>query len=348
MDQYDNEYLQSNLYDWLMRKTNVSAVRRISELPIAIGSDMGNVRTENQDRVALLKVKIDSQSFGVIALCDGMGGMTDGSACASHALSCFFNSCIKNRGDSPTIRLTKAAQDANQFVYNNYKGSGGSTLSAILIEGDGDVTGVNIGDSRIYLNNELNFEQLTVDDTLSHRNGLLQYIGMGDGVEPHIINIPMQNNYLVLTSDGIHYINNELMRTIIINAREPAIAVKRLVEIAKWCGGLDNASIAIFSHMFFDHPSSKDNGSIQVWDPYGEIKILLVEKINNCEIYNNEKNNQPSANPENNKLSKKYQKKNTPCKRNKKLKDEYEIIDETDQPQVTIYINDNIIEGKNE
>jgi len=278
--------LQSRLYNWLMRKTTVSAVRRVGELPIAIGSDIGNVRNENQDRVAVLKVNLElNQSFVVIALCDGMGGMAEGSACASQALASFFTSCINNRSISPSSRLTIAAHDANRVVHALYKGSGGATLSAVLLDGVGGLTGVNIGDSRIYSHREYQFDQLTVDDTLAGlrpnandmhpRNDLLQFVGMGDGMEPHIVETSAAQKLMVLTSDGAHYIGKSVMQQVIENAKEPAIAVKRLIDVAKWCGGRDNASVAIASPLVFQQQLFDDTGFIQIWDPFGELQIIV-------------------------------------------------------------------------
>lgn len=58
-----------------MRRTITSSIRRIADLPIAIATDMGIVRTENQDRAAILRVQLTNDKSTVIAiLCDGMGG----------------------------------------------------------------------------------------------------------------------------------------------------------------------------------------------------------------------------------------------------------------------------------
>lgn len=285
---HENKLVQ-RLYSWLMRKTTVSAVRRVGELSIAIGSDIGNVRNENQDRVAVLKVQLElNQSFVVIALCDGMGGMAEGSACASQALASFFISCVSNRNIPPSKCLSIAAQDANRVVHALYKGSGGATLSAILLDGMGGMTGVNIGDSRIYSHREYQLDQLTVDDTLAglrpnakndlhSRNDLLQFIGMGDGMESHIVETSAAQKLMILTSDGAHYVDKNVMQMVIENAKEPAIAVKRLIEVAKWCGGRDNASIAIAAPLVTQPQLFDDIGFIQIWDPFGELQIIVTE-----------------------------------------------------------------------
>ncbi len=61
-----------------MRQTTNSAVRRVADLPVALATDMGLVRTENQDRIAIFRVQLTNDRPTIIAvLCDGMGGMTD-------------------------------------------------------------------------------------------------------------------------------------------------------------------------------------------------------------------------------------------------------------------------------
>jgi len=191
--------IQMRIYNWLMRRTTNSAVRRVGELPLSIGSDIGFVRNENQDRVAVLRMQLDKgNSVTIAALCDGMGGMLEGSACAAQAISSFFMGCIRHQDVSLRERLVLATQEANQVVHSLYQGRGGATISAVLFDSSGGMLGVNVGDSRIYKYQEGTLEQITVDDTLADllkndlqpRNELLQFVGMGEGMEPHARLLP--------------------------------------------------------------------------------------------------------------------------------------------------------------
>src|SRR5262245_7872269 len=77
---------------WFLRKTSVSAVRRIAAFPAAIASDIGNERSQNQDRVAIARGSDMSGSpFVLCALSDGIGGMKDGELCAAMTLGTFFS-----------------------------------------------------------------------------------------------------------------------------------------------------------------------------------------------------------------------------------------------------------------
>lgn len=276
-----------------MRRTNNSAVRRVGELPIAVGTDIGKVRADNQDRIGVLRSQDDQgRPFIVGALCDGMGGMVAGGDCASLAISSFLVSCFFNRNKASAERLLEAAIVANESVYSKYRAQGGATLSAFMIDSLGEFTGVNVGDSRIYsIGKDIN--QLTVDDTIAGqldgnklggnhgRNELLQFIGMGKDIQPHLIEFPSSTAeaLILLTSDGIHFLAKEVMQSIGHHANEPAIAVKRLIELSKWCGGSDNGSVVAAKQLFV--PVSQDaskNGSktssLEIWDAFGEIQLF--------------------------------------------------------------------------
>lgn len=358
MDGFTQQELHTRLYHWFMRRTTPSAVRKIGELPISVGSDIGNLRNENQDRVAVLKVQLDrNQSFTVVALCDGMGGMAEGTACASMAIACFFATCIRCQNVPPQTRLVMATQEANVVVHNLYQGRGGATLSALLLDGYGNTFGVNVGDSRIYSYRENKLEQLTVDDTMAgllnraendlhSRNELIQFIGMGNGVEPHIVQMPSSNDLMLLSSDGAHYIDKGVMQMLIQNAKEPAVAVRRLIEVAKWCGGRDNASVAIVSPLVLQPQLFDDTGIIQVWDPFGELQVILPKAYTVKEIVSRPVKTLPPpiilGSERSKKRPAKQQKKAKPSKR-KEVVDEPETSDDKgkEPPQLNIYFKGN-------
>lgn len=293
MQQIHTDKLQQNLTTWFMRRTNDSAVRRVGELPIAVGTDKGRVRSENQDRVGVLRAQDDQgRTFIVGALCDGMGGMAAGEECASLAIASFLISCYHNRNIAIGERLLKSARIANDVVFSQHTARGGATLSAFIIDGFGSFTGVNVGDSRIYsINHEIN--QLTVDDTIAGqldanstngsygRNELLQFIGMGRDIQPHLIEFPKtsKDSLILLTSDGIHFLPKEVMKTISQHANEPAVTIKRLLELSKWCGGTDNGSIVATRQTFASASqaeliNSSNTRRIEIWDAFGEIQLI--------------------------------------------------------------------------
>jgi len=343
--------IQMRIYNWLMRRTTNSAVRRVGELPLSIGSDIGFVRNENQDRVAVLRMQLDKgNSVTIAALCDGMGGMLEGSACAAQAISSFFMGCIRHQDVSLRERLVLATQEANQVVHSLYQGRGGATISAVLFDSSGGMLGVNVGDSRIYKYQEGTLEQITVDDTLADllkndlqpRNELLQFVGMGEGMEPHVIDIPTSYDFIILTTDGVHFIDRQVLQMVIQAAKDSAIAVRRLIDIAKWCGGRDNASVIAITPYPPQLPLLDDTDVVQIWDPFGELQVVLSKAIGNA-IAEKEPTKDGKvivAEPaENTKRLTKHKKKSKPAKRKTTPKNQEEVKKE--RPQLNIYFNGN-------
>jgi PPM family protein phosphatase len=283
--------LNDRLVRWFSRPTLASGSNAVPGIPLFLVTDIGLQRKENQDRVAAVRVNTFTPStkpFVVVALADGMGGMLNGSECATRALSAFFNAIIRFRHNSPTDRLELAGISANKAVYEFSKGSGGATLSAILVTLDQGAFTLNIGDSRIYATVKDGDEQavmrLTVDDSLEEAVGgtgkeLLQFIGMGDGIKPHVAAIPPTANRILVTSDGVHFIRHELLRDMFLYAPDPKQAARELVTLAKWQGAPDNASLAIttLSELTQTLDKSEETG-IEVWDPFGALHVMWMKQ----------------------------------------------------------------------
>jgi PPM family protein phosphatase len=284
---------QQNLFNWFMRRATNSAIRRVAELPIAIATDVGLVRTENQDRAAILRIQLtENRSSIVVVLCDGMGGMSDGAECACFAIATFLSSCVQNANLPLQERIVIAVKNANDTVFSKYNGRGGATLSAFIADSQDGILGVNVGDSRIYLIENGKLSQITFDDTIAGqfaqenenipgRNELLQYVGMGQGIEPHIIAFPQDSllSNILLTSDGVHFLDKNIMESVIRHASNSALAVKRLIELSKWCGGHDNASGIIVTNIsaMLIPKLNANLGDIEVWDAFGEIQFIDIQ-----------------------------------------------------------------------
>jgi serine/threonine protein phosphatase PrpC len=220
-----------------------------------------------------------------------MGGMAAGGDCAARTIASFFLGCSSSPYTTFEKMLSKATLLANEMVYSTHLGKGGSTLSAIALDNDGRLVGVNVGDSRLYCHNNFELLKISNDDTLSgqfspnfdiynDRHGLLQYIGIGKEISPHIIPIPysVENDYrAIITSDGVHFLDSGLMGAIIRNASDPAKAVQRLTDLSKWCGGNDNATAAIISSYkkLIEFRDDAKKGLIEIWDAFGELQVIV-------------------------------------------------------------------------
>lgn len=275
------------LYGWLDANALDRSRQTLFDNSAIIGTDIGVIRKENQDRVAALRVQLANRSFACVALSDGMGGMQGGAECATLTISALFNSLIRRSIENPAahghVLLASSTLDANQAVYESWRSRGGATLSAVLIESDGAASIVNVGDSRIYgtRNGHAEVIRLTVDDNLKEAFGgedsrLVQFMGMGNAVLPKVETLPVDVTDLLLTSDGAHYFDQNVFRTIVERADGVTRAAERLLALARWLGGPDNASIAALNmdevRTFLKYPQREE---AKVWAGSAQLSIML-------------------------------------------------------------------------
>lgn len=294
----DSTPIQSQLTTWLLRRTAMAGVRRVASLSAAIACEVGNVRQENQDRAVIARGSdAKGRSYAVVAVADGIGGMRDGANCAAIAIATFLAEVDRQaqQGVDHAAHWIRSAVDAaNRAVFTKYRGDGGSTLVALLLSPGQSTVWLSVGDSRVYHASGLNLRQVSVDDTIagalgkgadaaSEQTTLIQFIGIGEDLEPHIGELDGQpGDAAVLTTDGVHFLASwpECMGHIIGNAPEPGICVKRLVDLANWCGGPDNATAAMIA--LPGTPSSGDRPPyrcLEVWDAFGELQIVGSEPV---------------------------------------------------------------------
>jgi serine/threonine protein phosphatase PrpC len=280
------ELLQKHLSRGVLGRKMLS----IDKGTIALASDLGLKRAENQDRVSVMKFSSSTTSYTLIAIVDGMGGMRDGEKAAEIAISTFLSSVLENIRFGSEHAMNHATLAANDAVFAFTNGKGGSTLSAILLCSDEQSITVNVGDSRIYAKDSVlgKVMRLSVDDSLAEVVGgsgteLLQFIGMGEGIKPHIAQLTQEVSQVYLTSDGIHYIEPQTLSDIIESSDKVIQVVERLIATARWCGGPDNASICAVDLELLTAAECVDNPTVlEVSDPFGSMQFIwghsLVEK----------------------------------------------------------------------
>ena len=254
------------------------------------GTDIGLRRGDNQDRVAVASWNSHPASnlgaMCAIVVSDGMGGMQDGAHCAALTASHFLADLIVSR--KPTLRdaVRNAAFKANEGVYEAYRSRGGATLSAVIVSGArAEAVGINVGDSRIYSPslepaNEL-LRLLTVDDNLKSFGGsgneLLQFIGMGSGVEPHLV--PIGNDDIVtITTDGAHFFDSAIFSQIVLKAPDAKAITERLIALSRWLGAPDNATVGVLDvARTLDHLSQGALYAVDLSTPSTEGSIYLID-----------------------------------------------------------------------
>jgi serine/threonine protein phosphatase PrpC len=276
---------QEKIATWLRHWPSGTSTSSTESMSMVLATDVGLKRSQNQDRVAILMVGGEKRrdSFAVAVVADGMGGMTDGFECAVLAISNFFDAVIRYRRIDPLHILNSAALEANRAVYDFSNASGGATLSAVFIDQSGVYT-VNVGDSRIYArrtNGKRNdIVRLTVDDNLEEAVGgvgteLLQFIGMGPGLAPHVEEHGHSFDRMLISSDGVHFINKEVFREIFDKTSHILDISKQLLTFSRWRGSPDNASlVAIDVYSVLEELNNSNPVQLKILDPFGTLEFV--------------------------------------------------------------------------
>lgn len=234
------------------------------------GSDIGLVRTENQDRVA-----VEYLSNAVLAvLCDGMGGANCGSEASTIAINAFlenFKNGYREYFQPNDIKdlLIQSTDKANDMVYSTAladddKFGMGTTCVSALITDNGMVYITNVGDSRAYIVTTEEINQVTIDHNYSQylysigkiskeelpfhpdRNMLVRAIGVEEDVKIDYFELfPILPFKVLLCSDGLHGFVDMNTVAEILNTTPIEEAPTKLIELANFNGGRDNISVAI-------------------------------------------------------------------------------------------------------
>ncbi len=207
--------------------------------------------------------------------------MKDGGACATVSIAAFFSALISASELEPQRKLHIATNIANETVYRTWQGRGGATLSAVLIEGSQSIFVSNVGDSRVYaLDAEWSkLSRVTVDDNLKEAfggadRGLVQFIGIGKSLVPNVQQVSAGLNSFLVTSDGAHYFDDKIFEKLLLSATEPLRATDRLLALARWLGGPDNASVAAFTVSHLLNKLNRVNRSLPtVWSGYSQLHL---------------------------------------------------------------------------
>lgn len=270
------------------RPLNIESITHKQQVMLTFGkaSDVGMVRDNNQD--ACLAMQLNSTTvdnrpdFGFFIVADGMGGHHDGERASAitvdtiiaDMLETIYIPLLLNQDDSdrPTIveALVSAAEKANRNVIKNVP-DGGTTMTAVAVVGNLAYL-AHVGDSRAYLVNNGDIEQLTRDHSLVQRlielnqltadeanehpqkNVLYRAIGQNENLEVERLIRPLpENAQMVLCSDGLWgLVDDQSILKIVLESKTPQDACDKLVALANTRGGTDNISVVILKI-----PSSK-------------------------------------------------------------------------------------------
>ena len=239
---------------------------------VASKTDFGKVRSHNED-FRIVEEPRDGRPYGVLVLCDGMGGSASGevaSELAAHTILEHVHAHYAN-GKPPHEILDDALQVAQQRLAAHQNqhpetlGMGCTAMAAIL---DGAALAVaHVGDCRCYVSTEDAIKSTTLDHSWAaelfragalpneeavrnhhQRHILTRYLG---GREPGRVEVDRVQHELavgdrvLLCTDGLWDLVSDAEIQRIVRGAAPEKAVDQLVDAANREGGRDNVTVIV-------------------------------------------------------------------------------------------------------
>ena len=289
-----------DLTEWFGRGGPSHSIQAVERTDVALGTSIGP-REENQDRVAVARffAEVPGQSFLLLIVCDGIGGMEAGGLCASITLAHLIVWLAKSKVKKMSDRLLGAVQAANYEVHRLFDGNGGSTCACIVLDERGSAVGMHIGDSRIYQYSpkQKSLVAITVDHNIGNQidqlipsenkekrqstffsHQITQFVGQGSDLQPTLQELfPSEDQHYLITSDGAHSLVPETFKRLVARAQSPQEVVRRVLAVANWCGSEDNASAICVRSLNFSelHEAPFGRNYLQLWDAFGKFSLRL-------------------------------------------------------------------------
>lgn len=226
-------------------------------------SDVGLVRTENQDRFLI------EPEAHLYAVADGMGGHRGGAVAASLAISALADAAKEDMSEARGCDwLMHAVTKANGLVHQTARSDPdlsrmGTTLTGVLfLESSACIA--HVGDSRLYRIRDNEIVQLTLDHTIAQeqlragiigpeqlarhpfRHHLTRSVGIDQRVDVDLSTTDVrEGDFFVLSSDGLtnHLSPEEIMKGVLDTFIHHAPS--RLTRVALGRGGEDNVTVLV-------------------------------------------------------------------------------------------------------
>jgi protein phosphatase len=257
-------------------QTNTAAVEDAgaSTIKVVVKTDLGNVRTNNEDAGSFFKVadeNIIREKGYLLLVADGMGGHNAGEVASKMAVEIIHEEYFKPGGESSKEKLlSKAFNAANKKIFDlasaneSYKGMG-TTCTALVVIGK-TIYYAHAGDSRAYLYKNKAITRLTEDHTYVQqlvKNGDITAAEANTHPQRNILTNAMgtkpalrvdtgaaattfdEGDRLLLCSDGLYdYLNDDELATA-LRYESLQNAADYLVAEAKRRGGKDNITVVL-------------------------------------------------------------------------------------------------------
>lgn len=231
-------------------------------------TDIGRKRQLNEDCVFALEHPVGSLP-NLFVVADGMGGHKAGEYASHEAVEIMRDSIGRSRENTPERIFKEAVYAANREIFQDSEVSPehegmGTTVVACSVVGKRLCT-VNVGDSRLYVVNEREIRQITMDHSLVEqmiREGILdrdrarthpqkniitRAVGVSSSVQADFFEVELQEgDRILMCSDGLSNMLEDGEMMMIINSLGSLEEKARmLIDAANGNGGRDNISVIL-------------------------------------------------------------------------------------------------------
>lgn len=232
-------------------------------------TDTGQHREKNEDAGGIFYNQTHQQ---LLVLCDGMGGHKAGEVASqfvTNQLRDYFETENFIELDQAESWLSKTLKDINLELFEyattneEYRGMGTTCVCALIF--DNKIVVANIGDSRAYVINSREIEQITYDhsfvnhllmtgqiteeEAFNHpqRNIITKVMGTDRRVSPDIFTKRISYyNYILLNSDGLSdYVRNHEIETLMNQSTSLNELGEALIQAALDHQSKDNVSVLL-------------------------------------------------------------------------------------------------------
>ncbi len=267
-------------------------------------SDVGIVRTENQDNFKIISTEKDL----FLILADGMGGHYGGLIAAEIAVRSCVDKFIeyKNQESQDILNIKEIMTYANQNIIKhsikkNFGQKMGTTILIFHAKKEEDIWNIHwnsIGDSSLYQIKENKITKLSKDHSLvqklidmgeikkkdakdfPYKNVLYKSLGTKPlSLDETQEDSPDSKDIYLLCSDGLttHVEENEIQKIICKNKDNLNKGVEELIDLSKERGGTDNITIVIAQfNKDKDNLLAKKNTKKNSWALIAYILIFLL------------------------------------------------------------------------
>ena len=236
-------------------------LRKVNEDACLFGGTFGGASTSAPLRVSLKK------SPWIIALADGIGGHRAGAYASREVLA-----SLAAAKEFSTDAIGELLQETNRKLHEvgreqpEFEGTGTAVVG--IVSGPGGMFGFNVGDARLYRQQNGRLMQISRDDSVeqlliheglleatdgvrsNYMHALTQSVGGSSELQrldPHFypLSVKISARFLLCTDGLTDMLSNKVIESYIVPQLKPAAAVQSLFSATMDAGGRDNITIAI-------------------------------------------------------------------------------------------------------